>query len=77
MLLGYMNLIHEEKVMEQVIQLGFKRDYVIRCLDANKHNHATTCYYLILYKLMKEGKLDKKSSIFESAVPRRSIQNTI
>jgi 5'-AMP-activated protein kinase catalytic alpha subunit len=37
--------------------MGFQRDYAIRCLDANKHNHVTTCYYLLLKKYEKEGKI--------------------
>lgn len=37
---------------------GFQRDYAIRCLDANKHNHVTTCYYLLLKRMEKEGKIE-------------------
>jgi hypothetical protein len=37
---------------------GFQREYAIRCLDANKHNHATTCYYLLLKRLEREGKIE-------------------
>jgi len=61
-----------------MVQMGFKEEYVSRCLDANKHNHATTCYYLLLAKMMREGKLDKRSSIFESALPRerKSVQQS-
>jgi 5'-AMP-activated protein kinase catalytic alpha subunit len=64
MMLGYMNLQAEEKVMTKMLEFGFKKDYVVRCLDANKHNHATTCYYLLLNKMMRNGMLDKRSSIF-------------
>ena len=28
----------------------YKKDYVVRCLNANKHNHITTSYYLLLKK---------------------------
>jgi hypothetical protein len=34
--------------MQDLEELGFTKEYVERCLDANKHNHATTCYYLLL-----------------------------
>lgn len=36
-------------------QISFNREHTIRCLDANKHNHETTCYYLMLAKLQKNG----------------------
>lgn len=37
---------------------GFQREQAIRCLDANKHNHVTTCYYLLLKRLEREGKIE-------------------
>ena len=33
----------------------------MRCLDANKHNHETTCYYLMLGKLQREGLIEPHS----------------
>ena len=33
----------------------FDREHTIRCLDANKHNYHTTCYYLMLIKLQRRG----------------------
>ena len=39
-------------------QKGFQKEYAVRCLDANKHNHATTCYYLLLKKLERDGKIE-------------------
>ena len=32
------------------INFDYKKDYVVRCLNANKHNHITTSYYLLLKK---------------------------
>lgn len=43
------------KVTEE--QHNFKTDFTQKCLDANKHNHATTTYYLFLKRLEREGKL--------------------
>ena len=40
-------------------QKGFERNKIVQNLDANKHNHGTTCYYLILKKLEREGKIEK------------------
>lgn len=33
----------------------YKKDYVVRCLNANKHNHITTSYYLLLKKYTQLG----------------------
>lgn len=30
-------------------------DYVSKCLEANRHNNATTTYYLCLRKFISEG----------------------
>jgi hypothetical protein len=46
--------------LSELEQKGFQRDKTVRYLDANKHNHETTCYYLILKKLEREGKVDAK-----------------
>lgn len=32
------------------VNFDYKKDYVVRCLNANKHNHITTSYYLLLKK---------------------------
>jgi hypothetical protein len=56
---------------------GFEREYAIRCLDANKHNHVTTCYYLLLKKHEKEGKIEA-SNYYQTAqtLYHRSHNNT-
>ena len=38
-------------------KLQFDKEHLIRCLDANKHNHETTCYYLVLSKMQRDGKI--------------------
>ena len=30
-------------------------DYVVKCIEANRHNNATTSYYLSLKKYVSEG----------------------
>lgn len=37
----------------------YKKDYVVRCLNANKHNHITTSYYLLLKKYQSQGESAK------------------
>ena len=38
-------------------KLQFDKEHLVRCLDANKHNHETTCYYLVLSKMQRDGKI--------------------
>jgi len=44
-------------VLEKTVEYQFKKDYIVRCINQNKHNHATTTYYLLLKKYELEGKL--------------------
>lgn len=52
---------YDEEVMEQVRLQGFPRDYVIQCLQQNKHNNVTTSYYLLL-EAKKRGRPQSASS---------------
>ncbi len=36
------------KILELLVEYNFKKDYAVRCINANKHNHVTTSYYLLL-----------------------------
>jgi len=38
----------DEDVLRELDAYGFPRDYAVRCLQLNKHNHMTTTYYLLL-----------------------------
>ena len=60
LIVGYTHMLYEEQILTQLEEKGFQRDKVVRFLDANKHNHETTCYYLILKKLERAGKIDKR-----------------
>ena len=53
-------MLYEETILQKLELKGFERDKIVRYLDANKHNHDTTCYYLILKKMEREGEIDKK-----------------
>ncbi|CAE8725855.1 unnamed protein product, partial [Polarella glacialis] len=37
-------------VLRDLDAFGFPRDYAVRCLELNKHNHVTTTYYLLAEK---------------------------
>ncbi len=54
-----------------VEDFGFEKDYSIKCLEANRHNHITATYHLINKKNKRSGSmkesytvaLDEKSKI--------------
>eukprot|EP00419_Tripos_fusus_P049664 CAMPEP_0172837576 /NCGR_PEP_ID=MMETSP1075-20121228/27296_1 /TAXON_ID=2916 /ORGANISM="Ceratium fusus, Strain PA161109" /LENGTH=847 /DNA_ID=CAMNT_0013680983 /DNA_START=29 /DNA_END=2569 /DNA_ORIENTATION=+ len=49
----------DEDILEQLDSYGFPRDYAVKCLKTNKHNHVTTTYHLIKEKRLRstsEGK---------------------
>ncbi|CDW82045.1 protein kinase domain containing protein [Stylonychia lemnae] len=66
LIVGYNQIPNEEDILKLLEEKGFQREYAIRCLDANKHNHATTCYYLLLKKMEKDGKIEA-SNYYQSA----------
>lgn len=60
LIVGFTHMLYEEQILAELETKGFMRDKVVRYLDANKHNHETTCYYLILKKLERRGEIDKR-----------------
>ena len=53
------------------LNTGFTFDYASKCIDANKHNHVTTTYYLLLRKYIANGGksiADISSEHFESSL---------
>lgn len=45
----------DQEILEQLDNFGFPRDYAVKCLQNNKHNHVTTTYYLLKAKRRCEG----------------------
>lgn len=37
----------EANIIDKLVEIGFEKDYVVKCLQNNRHNNATTTYYLI------------------------------
>lgn len=66
LIVGYNQIPNEDMILRMLEEKGFSRDYAVRCLDANKHNHVTTCYYLILKRLEREGTI-LASNFYQSA----------
>ena len=44
-------------VLERLVDLNFKKDHVLKCINTNKHNHITTSYYLLLKKAERDGEV--------------------
>jgi hypothetical protein len=58
LIVGYNQIPNEEEILDMLQEKGFQRDHAVKCLDANKHNHVTTCYYLLLKRLERDGKIE-------------------
>lgn len=48
LIIGYNRVPIQSKILKIMQTQGFDSNYIERCLDANKHNHATTTYNLYL-----------------------------
>lgn len=60
----------EDRVLRELGKYGFDAEYTKKCVEANKHNAATTTYYLLLQKFVREGgcsPADISSPLFEPA----------
>lgn len=61
----------DEDVVETLKEQDYEKDYVVKCLDANKHNDATTAYYLRLKRNLINGthsKADINSEVFDESL---------
>jgi 5'-AMP-activated protein kinase catalytic alpha subunit len=70
-IIGYHQIPIDYEVLKQLEGYGFELDYAQKCLDANKHNHVTTTYYLLLKKFHQNGgrsPADINSDIFDRAL---------
>jgi len=47
----------DEAILDQLDSYGFPREYAVKCLQNNKHNHVTTTYYLIKEKQLRSEDL--------------------
>jgi 5'-AMP-activated protein kinase, catalytic alpha subunit len=45
----------DHKIMEQLEGYKINSEYARKCLEANKHNHITATYFLLLKKHLKNG----------------------
>ena len=54
-MIGFNKIPIDTEILSKVKQYNLDPDYVSRCLEANRHNNATTTYYLSLKKFFSEG----------------------
>lgn len=48
------------RILELLVEYNFKKDYAVKCINANKHNHVTTSYYLLLKRYEQLGEISDK-----------------
>lgn len=44
----------DQDILDQLESYGFSREFAVKCLKTNKHNHVTTTYYLLQEKRLRE-----------------------
>lgn len=80
-IIGFNKIPIDRDILFQMKSLNLDPDYVLKCLEANRHNNATTSYYLSLKKYISEGgysSCDLSSKSFDKSIiePNRR-KNTI
>jgi 5'-AMP-activated protein kinase catalytic alpha subunit len=58
-IVGYHRIPVDETVLNAVVDLGFDREFARKCIEASRHNEATTTYYLLLKKYVRTGGISK------------------
>lgn len=54
-LVGYDNISVDHGILKQLEKFGYDLEHTRKCLEANKHNHITSAYYLLLKKHLDLG----------------------
>ncbi len=80
-IVGFNRIPIDIDVLSQLRTFNLDPDYVSKCLEANRHNNATTSYYLSLKKYISEGgqtSYDLSSKSFDKSLlePRRKQTGT-
>lgn len=58
LIIGYNRIPVQKEILNIMKKQGFEPGYIEKWLDANKHNHATTTYYLYHKKLKLNNELE-------------------
>lgn len=54
-MVGYHRMPIDQQILSKLSEFNFDLEYCSRCIEANKHNHITTTYYLLLKKHLRSG----------------------
>lgn len=54
-IVGYHRIPVDKVILGKLAEFAFDLEYAERCIEANKHNHITTTYYLLLKKHLRAG----------------------
>lgn len=54
-IVGYHRIPVDRQILGKLSEYQFDLEYAERCIQANKHNHITTTYHLLLKKYLKAG----------------------
>ena len=76
LLVGYTQIQIEETILNMLEEKGLEREHAIKCLDANMHNHVTSCYYLLLKRLEKDGKIEASNYYQSAQALLKSVHNS-
>lgn len=83
-LIGYSTIPINSNVLSKLEKYNFDLNYSQRCIEANKHNHITTAYYLLLKKYkepISQPSSEQKLSIiqpnFMPAPPRMMAETNL
>jgi len=77
-IVGIHQIPSEPFILKQMEKYGFSVEYTQKCIEANKHNSATTTYYLLLQKFVRGGgksSADLSSTLFEPITIGRKLKN--
>lgn len=78
LIVGYHRIPIDDQILKATVQLGFQHSFTRKCIEANRHNDATTTYYLLLKKFVRDGGISKAylgSKYFDSTLiePLRKV----
>lgn len=78
LIVGYHRIPIDDQILKATVELGFDLSFTRKCIEANRHNDATTTYYLLLKKFVRDGGISKAylgSKYFDSSLiePLRKV----
>jgi len=54
-IIGMNNVPVDYNILQKLESFNFSTNYAKKCIEANKHNHVTTSYYLLLQEYLRNG----------------------